>query len=85
LFINGCDCDPQPCAPVACKKIYPKLPTYKTPPTKKFTKPVHVKDDQYRVSGSELKECFKTNKRLRQICSNYAVVNKRVNKEYSRK
>jgi len=83
LLIDGCS-EPELCKPVSCIKIYPKLPTYKTPPIKHFTKPMHLKDDQYVVSGSELKDCFRTNKKLRQICSNYAVINKKVNKEYQK-
>jgi len=80
LLISGCT---QDCKPVPCKKIYPKLPLYKVPAKKSFTKPIFLKDNLYAVKGDELKDVFKTNHKLRNICYRYYLVNTKVNKEYN--
>jgi len=83
LFINGCGeirlCDPQPCV-----SLYPTLPTYRVPVTKPLTPPKALGNGMYAVKGKDLKGCLEANARLRKICNNYAVINKRVNKEYQR-
>lgn len=80
LLINGCQEAPTP--PPPCELIFPELPTYKTPPSKHFTKPILLANGLYAVNGQELEDVFRTNAKLRRICSNYATINVRVNKEY---
>ena len=82
LLISGCSQKVPDCKPVACEMIFPKLPTYKTPSNKTFTKPILLENGLYAVNGAELKDVFKVNAKLRRICSNYATINIRVNKEY---
>ncbi len=82
LFISGCgepEVSPQPCV-----KIYPKLPTYKVPPLQHMKEPKAIGGGLYVVDGSELRDCLLVNRKLRKICSNYAVINKKVNEEYNK-
>jgi len=51
---------------------------------RKMATPKPLGNGMYAISGIELKRCLQTNTRLRKICSNYAVVNSRVNKEYQK-
>ena len=81
LFISGCK-NPEPCKPVPCIQDYPILPTYKVPPTKHMTRPKSLGNGMYSILGTELEDCLITNAKLRRICSNYAVINKRINKTY---
>ncbi len=83
FFTNGCS-EPEPCKPVACVKVFPKLPTYKLPAPKGMTPPVYLGDGKYSILGKELEDCLKVNARLRKICRNYASINSRVNKEYQK-
>ena len=86
LIINGCSLtDLKPCEPQPCVKIFPKLPTYKLPKIKKLTEPVHIGGGMYAIVGTELEECLRVNIILRRKCTDYAVINKRVNKEYQNK
>lgn len=82
LIINGCTQKAPDCAPVACEMLFPKLPTYKIPNKRAFTKPVALANGLYAVDGTQLKDVFVVNAKLRRACTNYAVVNKRVNAEY---
>ena len=84
LFINGCE-EPKPCKPVPCVQNYPKLPIYSQPVKKKMTEPASLGGGMYAIVGTELRDCLKTNARLRKICSNYATINKRINKTYQSK
>ena len=83
LLISGCG-EPKPCKPVPCIQNYPTLPTYRVPRKKHMTEPESIGNGMYAVVGTELKDCLITNAKLRRICSNYAVINKRINKEYQK-
>ncbi len=63
------------------KCLYPKLPTYKTPISNNFAVVKHT-DHSSIIDNGDLLELVSNNKKLRKVCSNYAVINKRVNKEY---
>ena len=80
LFIlSGCGEEPTPCKPQKCE--FPKLPTYKVPSSRKLTvKPVDANHSI--ILNEDLIELVKNNTKLRRTCNNYAVVAKRVNKEY---
>ncbi len=81
-LLNGCT-EPKPCKSVACINLYPKLPTYKVPYSTKFKTKQY--DQNNRIIGNEiLLELVRNNKSLRRICSNYAVINKRINKKYNK-
>ncbi len=82
LLINGCsqkipDCNPQPCV-----KNYPELPVYKTPFKKSMTEPTNIGGGMYAVVGTELRDCLKTNKKLRYICNKYRLGHIKINKVY---
>ena len=83
LLINGCG-GPEPCKPVPCIQNYPKLPTYRVPSRKHMTEPAALGGGMYAVVGTELRDCLITNARLRKICSNYAAINRKVNREYQK-
>ena len=82
FILNGCSqkCEPVPCTKQKC--LYPTLPTYKLPVSNKIPTPKQLGDGTCVVGVSDLLELVDNNNRLRRICTNYAVVNKRVNKEY---
>lgn len=82
LGISGCcDNEPKPCEPQPCKNILPHLTTWKVPDKKRFIEqPIPVGDGVHSiVRTDDLKGCLATNRRLRKICSNYAVVFKKIN------
>jgi len=83
LVLSGCSQKIVECEPVPCIQLYPKLPTYKTPTSNKF-KTLKYNEYSRIISDKDLTEVLTNNKKLRKICSNYAVVNKRVNKEYTK-
>lgn len=82
FFINGCGQKVPDCKPVACKKIFPVLVTYKEPPMKAMTKPILLPNGMYAVNGLELRDCLTTNAELRRICRNYAAISAKVNEVY---
>lgn len=82
-FISGCN-GTKPCPPCPKTKCYyPKLPTFKTPKSKSFSVKKYS-ETQSIIDNKILIELVKNNAKLRKICSNYAVINKRVNKEYQK-
>ncbi len=82
LVLNaGCSQKIEECEPVPCVNVYPKLPTYKLPQSKKF-KTSSYSDHARIIKTDILLELVRNNIKLRGICTKYAVINKRVNKEY---
>ena len=85
LVLSGCSQKKlEPCEPQPCIKIYPKLPTYKIPRSNPIPPIQQLKNSTCIIQTSSLLELASNNKKLRRICSNYAVINKRINKEYSK-
>lgn len=84
FLLNGCSQKIADCNPVPCQSIYPKLPTYKTPQSNNISEPEQLGDGTCIIAVDDLIELVGNNKKLRRICSNYAIINKRVNKEYSK-
>jgi len=83
FILNGCSQKIPDCEPVPCINVYPKLPTYKMPPSRPFN--VETLDmNRSIIITSDLLEVVDHNNRLRQACRNYAAVNIRVNKEYQK-
>ncbi|MCD6435979.1 MAG: hypothetical protein J7L15_06280 [Clostridiales bacterium] len=82
LALNGCG-EPEPCKPVVCINMYPKLPTYKLPSSTKFSTEQYDQNNRI-IQNQLLLELVSNNKRLRRICSNYAVVNKKMNEQYNK-
>lgn len=81
FILNGCTQQVAPCEPQPCVKIYPTLPTYRTPTSRTInTKPFNPHFSI--INNDDLLELVSNNGKLRRICGKYAVVNKRVNKEY---
>ena len=80
FILSGCGQHaPVPCVPKKCE--FPKLPTYRVPASRSISvKPIDV--NRSVIANSDLIELVKNNEKLRRICSRYAVINKRVNKEY---
>jgi len=83
FILNGCSQKAKDCTPVPCINVYPKLPTYKVPSSRPF-KVVRIDDNRSIAMTKDLLDVVKNNTRLRQICANYAVINKRVNREYQK-
>lgn len=82
LVLNGCQGRPIPCEPVPCTKqkcTYEKLPTYKVPPITKITKPKVVGNGMCLMKISDVLLYDTNNKKLRDICWKYAVINKKLN------
>jgi len=80
-LLNGCSQKIPDCNPVPCIQNYPKLPTYKTPLSNNFAVVKHTEYNSI-IENTDLLELVSNNKKLRRVCSNYAVINKRVNKEF---
>lgn len=85
LSLGGCsqkmkDCQPVPCTKTVC--IFPKMPSYKTPQSKPFTKPIDRGDGTCIVVISELIELHSNKEKLSEICWKYNSINKRVNSKY---
>lgn len=80
FILSGCgQPEPVPCIPKKCE--FPKLPTYLVPASRSISvKPIDA--NRSVITNDDLLELVKNNEKLRRICSNYAVINKRVNKEY---
>lgn len=82
FILNSCgQTAPEICPEKVC--LYPTLPTYKIPQSQKFKVQTHSENASI-ISNDTLLELVNNNTKLRKTCSNYAVVNKRVNKEYSK-
>lgn len=82
FILNGCgDKEPKPrCPEPVCE--FPTLPTYKVPPSRKISvKPIDA--NRSLIKNDDLIELVRNNTRMRRICSNYAVINKRVNEKYA--
>ena len=80
FILSGCG-QPEPvqCVPKKCE--FPKLPTYRVPASRPISvKPVDA--NRSVIANADLIELVRNNEKLRRICSMYAVINKRVNKEY---
>jgi len=82
LTLNGCG-EPELCKPVPCINLYPKLPTYKLPESRKFTTLQYDINNRI-IENNILLELVANNKKLRRTCSNYAVINKKINKQYNK-
>ncbi len=81
FLLNGCSQKIEECEPVPCIKVYPKLPTYRLPVSKGF-KTTKYSDYARVIQTDILLELVRNNKKLRNICTKYAIINKKVNKEY---
>ena len=80
-FINGCG-NRKPLPPCPKTKCYfPKLPTFKTPKSREFSVKKYSAEESL-INNKILIELVRNNTKLRKICSNYAVINQRLNKEY---
>ena len=79
FILNSCG-DPKPCPEKKC--LYPRLPTYKVPESRPIkVRPLDANNSV--IKNKDLLELVRNNTKLRKICSNYAIINKRVNKEYN--
>jgi len=80
FILSGCGQPaPVPCVPQKCE--FPKLPTYRVPESRSISvKPVDANLSV--IANDDLMELVRNNEKMRRICSNYAVINKRVNREY---
>ena len=85
LSLTGCgQINPEPVKPCPTTKcFYPTLPTFKIPQSKPF-KVVKYDDTKSIINNTILLELVKNNTKLRKTCSKYAIINKRVNKEYQK-
>ena len=82
LALNGCSQTLKQCPEPVC--IYPKLPTYKLPDSRPFYVVKRLDDNISIFKNEDIVELVKNNAKLRSICTNYAVINKRVNSEYQK-
>ena len=80
FILNGCK-DPKPCPKQVC--LYPVLPTYKVPQSSNFQVKKYNNENSI-IDNKTLFQMVNNNTKLRKICTNYAVINKRVNKEYNK-
>lgn len=80
--LNGCGQPTPDCPKPVC--LYPTLPTYKLPNSRSFA-PIKQIDNNISIfKNSDIIELVENNQKLRKICTNYAVINQRVNKEYNK-
>lgn len=86
ISFNACgQKDPEikdPCPDNLC--LFPKMPTFKEPEARGFTKDSVREEDGGRISliKTEFDRVLLNNKKLRKICRDYAYVNVETNKEY---
>ena len=80
FILSGCgQPSPVPCVPKKCE--FPKLPTYRVPESRSISvNPIDA--NRSVIANTDLLELVRNNEKMRRICSRYAVINKRVNKEY---
>lgn len=85
FLLSGCNepelKEPEPCKEQQC--YYPTLPTYKTPTSRPFTKPIPRGDGTCIVVIDDLLELSSNNKQLRDIVWKYTSVNIKVNERYN--
>ena len=80
--LSGCS-QPAPKCPEPVY-IYPTLPTYKLPASRAFAPVKQIDNNVSIFKNADIIELVRNNVKLRTICTNYAVINKRVNKEYQK-
>ncbi|UFH59851.1 hypothetical protein [Sulfurovum mangrovi] len=82
FILSGCGQPVPKCPEPVCK--YPTLPTYKLPSSRTFAPVKQIDNNVSIFKNADIIELVENNVRLRRICTNYAVINKRVNKEYQK-
>ena len=82
FILSGCGEQPIP-QPQKPECHFPKLPIYATPISRKF-KVVPLDENKSVIENETLIELVRNNSTLRSKCRKYALINRKVNREYNK-
>lgn len=83
FILSGCH-TPAPAVPYTLQKCtFPRLPTYATPPSRKI-KVIAIDANRSIIANADLIELVFNNTKMRNICSDYAVIIQKTNREYQK-